>query len=140
MTNGPNLFDEKWKRIESLVRDHADRAFRIAVRVVRDRDTALDVVQDAIVSLHTASRRGTEIDNLEAYYFRAVFNTAVNRLRKSSESNHSDTLDHSPIPPDAVSDGLESRQTEAIVAESLAQLPEKQCEALMLRFFAGLLR
>lgn len=57
-----------------------DKLFRLAYSIVRERAEAEDVLQDVLVKLWSRRNEWAEIENLEAYTFRAVKNLALDRL------------------------------------------------------------
>lgn len=57
-----------------------DKLFRLAYSIVRERAEAEDVLQDVLVRLWRRRKEWDEIENLEAYTFRAVKNMALDRL------------------------------------------------------------
>lgn len=61
-----------------------DKLFRLAMSIVRDKTDAEDIVQDIFVKLWTKKDEWENIENLEAYCFRATKNLAFDRLESLS--------------------------------------------------------
>jgi RNA polymerase sigma-70 factor (ECF subfamily) len=101
---------------------------RVAAAIVRDRELACDVVQDAFVravrSRHTYGGDGS----LEAWVWRIVVNTA----RDTRADVWEEIPDDSPAP--SASDEWERRMVRAAVE----RLPERQRLVLFLRVYADL--
>jgi RNA polymerase sigma-70 factor (ECF subfamily) len=136
--------------IEAFLREVENRAYRIAVMGVRDRDEAFDIVQDAMIRLvRRYSRRPS--DEWRPLFYRILQNRIrdVQRRRKVRSRVLSffggvEGEEYDPIveAPSAQSDDpLEQVvATDAMQAleHALAQLPPRQREAFMLRSFEGL--
>ena len=57
-----------------------DKLFRLAWSIVRDSAEAEDIVQDMFVKLWSKIDEWDNIENLEAYCFRATKNLALDRM------------------------------------------------------------
>ncbi|MDR1784051.1 MAG: RNA polymerase sigma factor [Dysgonamonadaceae bacterium] len=57
-----------------------NKLFRLALSIVHDRRESEDIVQDVLLKLWTKKEEWKEIDNLEAYCFRATRNLAFDRI------------------------------------------------------------
>lgn len=57
-----------------------DKLFRFAYSIVRERTEAEDITQDVLLRLWDKKEVWSEIENLEAYCYRATKNMAVDRL------------------------------------------------------------
>jgi len=143
---------QKERQLNQFLAEVERRALRIAEIGVRDRDEALDLVQDAMIKLaRNYSDRGTE--EWAPLFYRILQNgvrdwhrrqAVRNRVmvwfgRKPSEDNDYDVIaaapDTSGRAPDEELQNSEAMQSlEAAVHE----LPARQREAFMLRTFEGL--
>jgi RNA polymerase sigma-70 factor (ECF subfamily) len=143
------------RREEALNRFLAEiekRALRIAEIAVRDRDEALDLVQDAMIGLvRRYSRRPPE--EWRPLFYRILKNGVRDWHRRRSVRRRvfawfgaaagdepavdpiALTADPSRRTPDVE---LESREAMASLEEALRRLPARQREAFMLRAFEGL--
>jgi RNA polymerase sigma-70 factor (ECF subfamily) len=128
------------------------RALRIAHISVRDRDEALDLVQDAMIKLarNYANRSGDEWTPL---FYRILQNgirdwhrrqAVRNRVmvwfgRSGNDDNDYDVVATAPDPAGRAPDEqLESHQAMQSLEHALGALPGRQREAFMLRTFEGL--
>jgi len=128
------------------------RALRIAEIAVRDRDEALDLVQEAMIKLarNYAERPGEEWTPL---FYRILQNGVRDWHRRQKVRNRvmvwfgrgkkdEDEYDLVANAPDqagrAPDDQLQTQEAMQRLEESIHELPDRQREAFMLRTFEGL--
>lgn len=109
---------------------------RLAVLLVHDVPTAEEVVQDAFEAMHTAWRRLRDSDKALSYLRQAVVNKSRSVLR------HRTVVDKNapkpaPDEPSAEQGALALIERSAVVA-ALRTLPDRQREAIVLRYYADL--
>lgn len=109
---------------------------RLAVLLVHDVPTAEEVVQDAFEAMHTAWRRLRDSDKALSYLRQAVVNRSRSVLR------HRTVVDKNapkpaPDEPSAEQGALALIERSAVVA-ALRTLPDRQREAVVLRYYADL--
>ena len=127
--------------VERLYADHYRSLVRLAVLLVRDVETAEEVVQDSFVALH---RRWARLRDREAalpYLRQTVVNGARSVLRhRGVRSRHLETLRSSysePVGPGA-DDTVEVTERRRQVLLALQALPDRQREVVVLRYYADL--
>jgi RNA polymerase sigma-70 factor (ECF subfamily) len=121
--NGASL-----EQIEAVYRNSVHEFRGVAAAILRDRDAACDVVQDAFAS---AVRRRASFRNegpVEAWLWRMVVNAALAQARRGQRSRLR--------PPAEGAAGCAERDDD--VQEAIAALPERQRVALFLRYYADL--
>jgi RNA polymerase sigma-70 factor (sigma-E family) len=109
---------------------------RLAVLLVHDVPTAEEVVQDAFEAMHTAWRRLREEEKALSYLRQAVVNRSRSVLR------HRTVVDKNapkpaPDEPSAEQGALTLIERSAVIA-ALRTLPDRQREAVVLRYYADL--
>jgi RNA polymerase sigma-70 factor (sigma-E family) len=109
---------------------------RLAMLLVHDVPTAEEVVQDAFEAMHTAWRRLREKEKALSYLRQAVVNRSRSVLR------HRTVVDKNapkpaPDEPSAEHGALALIERSAVIA-ALRTLPERQREAVVLRYYADL--
>jgi RNA polymerase sigma-70 factor (ECF subfamily) len=143
---------QKERQLNQFLAEVERRALRIAEIGVRDRDEALDLVQDAMIKLvRNYSDRGT--DEWAPLFYRILQNgvrdwhrrqAVRNRVmvwfgRKPSEDSDYDAIaaapDTSGRAPDEELQNSEAMQS---LETAVHELPARQREAFMLRTFEGL--
>jgi RNA polymerase sigma-70 factor (sigma-E family) len=120
--------------VTEIYHGHYKQLVRLAVLLVHDVQTAEEVVQDAFEAMHLASRRLRDSEKALQY----LRQTVVNRSR--SVLRHRKVVDmHAPKPgpdePSAEHAALAILERSAVAA-ALRTLPERQREAIALRYYA----
>jgi RNA polymerase sigma-70 factor (ECF subfamily) len=137
--------------IEAFLREVEGRAYRIALVQIRDRDEALDIVQDAMIRLVQRYARRPSVEWPPLFYrilqnrirdaqrTRKVWSRVLSFFGGTASEDERDPLAEAPQPP--AENPLErATAAEAMIAleRALAQLPARQREAFVLRNFEGL--
>ena len=115
---------------------HYKALVRLATLLVRDTPTAEEVVQDAFVAMHDGWQRLRDAENALAYLRQAVVNRSRSVLR------HRTVVDRNmqqapPDMPSAEHGAFILLERSAVVA-ALRGLPERQREAIVLRYYGDL--
>jgi RNA polymerase sigma-70 factor (sigma-E family) len=115
---------------------HYAALVRLAAMLVRDTPTAEEVVQDAFVAMHDGWDRLRDTEKALAYMRQAVVNRSRSVLRHRTvvEKN---LQKPSPDMPSAEAGALTLLERSAVIA-ALRELPERQREAIVLRYYADL--
>ena len=143
---------QKQRQLNQFLAEIERRALRIAEIGVRDRDEALDLVQDAMIKLvRNYSDRARE--EWTPLFYRILQNgvrdwhrrqAVRNRVmvwfrRKPSEDNDYDAIAAAPDPAGRAPDEeLQNSEAMDSLETAVHQLPARQREAFMLRTFEGL--
>ena len=122
--------------VVELYSQHYRALVRLAALLVRDTPTAEEVVQDAFVAMHGGWQRLRDAEKALAYLRQAVVNRSRSVLR------HRTVVDKNlqkapPDMPSAEHGALVLLERHAVVA-ALRDLPDRQREAIVLRYYAGL--
>lgn len=122
--------------LTALYTAHYRRLVRLAALLLDDLSTSEEVVQDAYVKMHAAWRRLRDPQAAEAYLRATVVNLARSRMR------HRQVVErHAPKPmPNAASaeHGAMEAVERAAVLSALRELPVRQRECLVLRYYEDL--
>ena len=119
-----------------LYSEHYRALVRLAALLVRDTPTAEEVVQDSFVAMHGGWQRLRDTEKALAYLRQAVVNRSRSVLR------HRTVVDKNlqkapPDMPSAEHGALVLLERSAVVA-ALRGLPDRQREAIVLRYYADL--
>ena len=123
-------------QLTELYTAHYRSLVRLAAFLTGDRDNAEEVVQDAYVKVHGSWRGLREPDKAEAYLRTAVVNLSRSRLRRRQVAAR-----HRPEPLSDVASAEASAMRSvqrAAVLQALQQLPRRQREAVVLRYYGDL--
>jgi len=122
--------------VTALYSAHYRSLVRLAVLLVRDTATAEEVVQDAFVAIHGAWRRLRDPDKALAYLRQSVVNRSRSVLRHRAvvEKYAPKGL---PDAPSAENGAIGELERSAVI-EALRNLPTRQREALVLRYYGDL--
>jgi RNA polymerase sigma-70 factor (sigma-E family) len=109
---------------------------QLAALLVRDKQTAEDVVQDSFVAMHANWRRLRDRGNAAGYLRQCVVNRSRSVLRHRAVAER-----HAPQPipnmPSAEEVAFERIERSAVIA-ALRGLAPRQREAIVLRYYADL--
>jgi RNA polymerase sigma-70 factor (sigma-E family) len=124
------------RAVTELYSQHYRALVRLAAMLVRDTPTAEEVVQDAFVAMHDGWQRLRDTEKALAYLRQAVVNRSRSVLR------HRTVVDKNlqkapPDMPSAEHGAMVLLERSAVVA-ALRHLPDRQREALVLRYYADL--
>lgn len=119
-----------------------DKLFRLALSIVREQYEAEDIIQDVLLRLWSKKDEWDGIENLEAYCFRAVKNTAFDRLTSLAirKTQHLDQEkenfifvdDHSPY------NKMVQEEQRLVIHKCIDELPETQKLVFQLREIEGM--
>jgi RNA polymerase sigma-70 factor (sigma-E family) len=122
--------------IKVLYQAHYAALVRSAALLVGDVATAEDVVQDCFVAMHRAWWRLRDTSSALYYLRRAVVNRSRSVLRHRAVADR-----YPPLPalalPSAEESALAVVQRSSVLA-ALSELPSRQREVLVLRYYADL--
>jgi RNA polymerase sigma-70 factor (sigma-E family) len=124
------------RAVTELYAAHYRALVRLAVLLVRDTPTAEEVVQDAIVAMHEGWHRLRDKEKALAYLRQAVVNRSRSILRHRLVADRN-LQEAPPDMPSAEQGALVLLDRSAVVA-ALRDLPERQREAIVLRYYADL--
>lgn len=121
--------------VELLYAAHWRRLVRLAYLLVHDQLLAEDVVQDAFVAVHGRWSRLQQPDLAVAYLHRSVVNGSRSALRHRAVE-----VRKAPVVavPARYDDGLDAAMTRDVVLDALRELPRRQREVVVLRYYLDL--
>lgn len=111
-----------------------DKLFRLAFRVLLDRDEAEDVVQDTLLKLWERREEWEQIQSMEAYSMTLCRNLALDRNAAARRSNLrlNEEIDQPPTGFSTL-DMVDSRMRVEALRSFINELPEVQRSIILLR-------
>jgi RNA polymerase sigma-70 factor (sigma-E family) len=124
--------------IDELYRGHALRLTRMALLLVGDKPSAEDVVQDAFLGLFRALGRLNDLSRAEAYLRVSVLNGCRSVLRGRQRARLRGAAATDDLPVWSAESAALAGEDRREVLQAVSQLPRRQREVLVLRYFLGL--
>jgi RNA polymerase sigma-70 factor (ECF subfamily) len=114
------------REFEERVVDSSTLAFRVALGVLRHREDAEDVAQDALLRAHRAFASLRARDRFRAWLVRTTFRLALDHRRgQRRRQAREDAVMAEPGPELSIDDEVSRRQVSSAVAAAVDALPEK---------------
>ena len=117
------------KEYHSAVNEFSDGLYRFALKLSKDESSAQDLVQDAYEKIWI-KKETIQAEKVKSYLFRTVYNKFLDG-KKKNRVIHLDEYVTDPAIHQETSDLKE------ILNQALAQLPEQQKSAILLRDYEG---
>jgi RNA polymerase sigma-70 factor (ECF subfamily) len=114
-----------------LVRRWEKPIYNFIVRMISNRDEAMDICQDCFMKAYRELRTLKDRDRFSAWLYRIAHNACLSRLRKSYGKTWVE------LDPDAASPHVPAENRLA-VEKALGQLPADQREVVILKVFQSL--
>lgn len=112
---------------EERVADSSTLAFRVALGVLRHREDAEDVAQDAFLRAQRAFPSLRDRDRFRAWLVRTAFRLALDRRRGDKRRSRREDASamEAPVRAESVEDAAARAEVRARVSEAVDALPEK---------------
>lgn len=121
---------------ERIFRRLSEPVFRFVCGMVQDEALAHDITQDTFAKLWSIRDRMDTVDSLRAYVFQMARNRVYNHQRDEAvrRDNEQDVRDaHPDASPPAPDETLDADLLRSLLERWIAELPDRQREALTLR-------
>jgi RNA polymerase sigma factor (sigma-70 family) len=118
--------------IDSYLQSVGNRAFRFAAAMLKDRDMAEEIVQEAFVRAWLSPRTPRDMPGFEWWLFRAIVNLVRDHQRRQSRWLLLLPRLAAPTPPSSPAIG------DTAMHRALEHLSPREREAVYLRFFSDL--
>lgn len=123
---------------DELMRAHQDRVFGICLRMLRNRDAALDATQDTFLTLFRKADRYKAEAAFSTWLYRVTVNTCYDHLRRAKRKSADPLPDyHDPADPQA-GDALTSVELRPEIEDALQHVNEEFRAAVVLVDLEGL--
>lgn len=124
---------EKFKLVEKFIIENRESHYRLAYSYVRNKETALDIVQDSILKALKSIDRLEEITYLKTWFYRIIINTAIDFIRKNRRMTVMDDDILSIHLPQS-----EDEMTDMDLQDAIDRLSPQYKTLIILRFFEDL--
>lgn len=131
----------------SLVHRHRERAYAVAYRLVRQREDALDIAQEAFVRAYQSLAGFRGEARFSTWLHRIVVNLALDHLRRQPHHEAGEYKDARALeeaaqqvvaPTPDPQQAVEATEMRRLIQQGMAGLPAEQRTALVLREIEGL--
>ena len=122
--------------VTQLYTSYYSSLVRLAALLLRDGPTAEEVVQECFIAMHDGWHRLRDNDKALSYLKQAVVNRSRSVLRHRSMVQRN-APKPAPDMPSAEQDAMSLLERSAVIA-ALKALPDRQRQALVLRYYADL--
>ena len=116
--------DELEREFESLLAESSTLAFRVAFSVVRHRENAEDVAQDALVRAHKNFHKLRNRDGFRAWLVRTTWRLAIDH-RRGEVRRTARQVEHQRCTAPCADDAAATRERAEHLWEAIDALPEK---------------
>lgn len=128
------------REFEERLADSSALAFRVALGVLRNRDDAEDVAQEAFLRAYQSFSRLRDRERFRAWLVRITWRLALDRIRAARRREARETavmVQEMNSPERTVEDVRASREFEQRLARALDELPEKLRVVVLLGAIEG---
>lgn len=126
------------RAFDLLMEAHENRVFAVCLRILRDRDAALDAVQETFI---TVLRKAGGFEGRAAFstwLYRIAVNTCYDMLRRRGRRRTYPLPEARDLPDPTAGNPLEAAELRPAIEEALAELPEEFAPAVILSDLEGL--
>lgn len=117
---------------QDLMAAHEDRVFSVCLRVVRNRELALDATQDTFINVY---RRIGSFDGrakFSTWLYRVAVNSCYDLLRREQRRQTSPLADHIEPIDESVGDDLDAIELRPELTRALGAIPDVFRDAIVL--------
>lgn len=125
------------QEFERRLADCPALAFRVALGVLRNHAEAEDVAQDALLRAYRNFHRLRDRERFRAWLVRMTWRLALDRIRSAGRRERRELAAVPSLPPANAEDLAASSEFKRLVADAIAELPEKLRLVLVLSAIEG---
>jgi len=121
-----------------LMQAHEDRVFAVCLRMMRDREAALDATQETFITVFRKADRFAGKSAFSTWLYRVAVNTCYDALRRGKRRATEPLPDYAEPPDRSSDDRLAAAELRPSIEEALADLPVEFRAAVILSDLEGL--
>lgn len=115
---------------EQVFREHYKSLHAYACSILKDEDTAEEVVQNVFYKLWEKKERIQTLDSIPAYLYRSVYNESLNMIKHNKvKSEHQTHVGYQTNHTEDTADQTNLKELESRLAQAMNELPE-QCRTI----------
>jgi len=123
---------------ETLMQAHENRVFSICLRMLRNRDAALDATQDTFLTVFRKADRYKEQAAFSTWLYRVTVNTCYDHLRREKRKRTEPMPEHFDPDDPRSGDPLHAVELRPDIEEALARIPPEFRAATILVDLGGM--
>lgn len=123
---------------DSVMKAQEDRVFSVCLRILGDRDHALDATQETFLTVFRKAAQFKGDSALGTWIYRIAVNTCYDQIRKSSRKPTVSLPDHLEPPDASAEDAIEAAGLRPEIERALAALPPEFRAAVVLSDLEGM--
>ena len=113
------------QEFEARLRESSTLAFRVAYGVVRHREDAEDIAQEAFVRAYRSFHQLRDRDRFRAWLVRMTWRAAIDRLRSNRRREARELVQVESTPQASTEETIDARRRSAALWRAIDALPEK---------------
>lgn len=121
-----------------LMKRHENMVFAVCLRMLADRDQALDAAQEVFVTLFRKAGKFRGESAFSTWLYRIAVNTCLDMLRKAKRRPADPLPERFDLPDEASDDGFRSVELRPDIEAALASIPAEFRAAVVLADAHGL--
>jgi RNA polymerase sigma-70 factor, ECF subfamily len=123
---------------DAVMRVHEDRVFSVCLRILGDREKALDATQDTFLTVFRKAGQFQGRSAVGTWIYRIAVNTCYDQLRRTQRRPSESLPDHVDLSDPSAEEAIESAAVRPEIELALAQLPADFRNAVILSDLEGL--
>ncbi|HEX6302315.1 MAG TPA: sigma-70 family RNA polymerase sigma factor [Acidimicrobiia bacterium] len=132
------VLDGDHDAFNQIMRNHEDRVFSVCLRIVGEREQALDATQETFLTAFRKAGQFKGDSALGTWIYRIAVNTCYDQLRKQKRRRADPIPDHLEPADHAAEDAVESAGLRPEIQRALARIPEDFRVAVVLSDIEGM--
>jgi RNA polymerase sigma-70 factor (ECF subfamily) len=125
-----------------LVEKYKSMVFTLAVKMVKSREEAEEVSQDAFIKAYKYLPKFKGDAKFSTWLYKIAYNTSLDRIKKNSNQHRNVAIDEITVnyisSVETVLDGIEREERAQVINDCLEQLPEDEKAILLFFYFKEL--
>lgn len=123
---------------DQIMRNHEDRVFSVCLRILNNRDQALDATQETFLTVFRKGKQFKGDSALGTWIYRIAVNTCYDQLRKLKRRKTDQMPDYLDPEDHSAEEAVESAGIRPEIEEALAAIPQDFRVAVVLSDIEGM--